>query len=58
MTIQWAWNFSLENEQVSHMSFKNYEDSGYDLNVDLLTISFYHVFHILGENGLVEICIY
>lgn len=40
------------------MSFKNYKGGDYDLNVDLLTISYYHVFHILGENGLIEICIY
>ena len=32
------------------MCFNNHEEIGYDLKLDLLTISYYYdVFHILGE---------
>ena len=35
-----------------HMSSENYENSGHNLDLDLLTISYDHVFCILGERGL------
>jgi hypothetical protein len=31
------------------MNFENYEEGGYGLVLDLLTILCYHIFHILGE---------
>ena len=47
--------FYCNNEQDSHKSFIIYEDTGYDPNVDLLTISQSSrtncVFHILEEVG-------
>ena len=30
------------------MSSKNYEESGYDLDLDMVTILYYHMFLILG----------
>jgi hypothetical protein len=33
------------------MSYKFYEDSGYGLDLDMLTISYYSSFHILGKVG-------
>ena len=37
MTISW----DNEQDTGSHISSKKYEESGYDLNLDLLTISYY-----------------
>ena len=33
-------NLHFDNEYDIHMSSKNYEDSGYDLNLDFLTMSY------------------
>ena len=35
------------------MSSKNYEECGYDLDMDFLTISRGYVCHILGEAGMI-----
>ena len=36
------------------MSSKNYEESGYNLDLNFLTISTNHMFHIPGEVGELE----
>ena len=36
-----------------HMSSKNYKKNGHNLDLDLLTISYDHMFCNLGESGLV-----
>ena len=44
-------NIYFDNERDNHMSSRNYEDSGYGLNLDLLTSC---MFHILGAVGYSE----
>ena len=38
---------------IIHMSFNNYEDSGYDLDLDVLIISYYLCVSYNGRSGLV-----
>ena len=47
-------NLHFDNIYNVHISSKNYEESNYNLGLDLLTISSsLCVYHILGEVGLV-----
>jgi hypothetical protein len=49
-------NLHFDNEYDVHMSSKNYEASGYGLDLDSLAIFCpNHMFHILGEVGQLEI---
>ena len=42
-------NLHFNNEQNIHMCSKNYEESGYGLDLDALTSCTNHGIHILGE---------
>jgi hypothetical protein len=42
-------NLHFEIEQGIPISSKNYEESGYNLDLDLLPSCINYVFHILGE---------
>jgi hypothetical protein len=44
-------NLHFNNDQDTRTSFESYKKSGYDINVDLLTISYQSYVHILGEVG-------
>ena len=41
---------TLNNECNIYVSFKNLEESEYDLDLDMLFISHNFVFHVLGED--------
>ena len=44
-------NLCFDNEQVIHMSLENYEKNAQGFDLDLLRISFNHMFTNLGEVG-------